>query len=97
MIKDNPLFGVGPENFQEVFLKYKVGLNTDTRYAHNIFLHMWAELGIIGLSSIIYLIITFLKNSLIPLRHCELRQSRGEAISFFYISFWPRIPPAQSC
>ena len=61
MIKDNPLFGVGPGNFQEVFLKYKMGLSTDTRYAHNIFLHHWAETGILGLLGIIYLIISFFR------------------------------------
>ena len=83
VIKDNYLLGVGPGNFQEVFLKYKAGLSTNTRYAHNVFLHTWAEAGIIGLASIIYLIITFLKNSMMLRCHCEPRRSRGEAISLF--------------
>ena len=61
VIKDNPLFGVGPGNFQEVFLKYKVGLSTDTRYAHNILLHTWAETGMLGLIAIFYLFIHFFK------------------------------------
>ncbi|MBU4342948.1 MAG: O-antigen ligase family protein [Candidatus Omnitrophica bacterium] len=61
VIKDNPLFGVGPGNFHEVFLKYKTGLSTDTRYAHNIFLHHWAETGILGLLGIVYLIISFFR------------------------------------
>jgi O-antigen ligase len=59
VIKGHPLFGVGPGNFQEVFLKYKVGLSTNTRYAHNIFLHQWAETGIIGFVGMLSLITTF--------------------------------------
>ena len=61
VIKDNPLFGVGPGNFQEVFLKYKVGLSTNTRYAHNILLHQWAEIGLFGLMGLLYLTIIFLR------------------------------------
>ena len=59
IIKDHPFFGVGPGNFQEVFLKYKIGLSTNTRYAHNIFLHTWAETGLLGLIALIYLISAF--------------------------------------
>ena len=61
VIKEHPFTGVGPGNFQEVFLKYKVGLSTDTRYAHNIFLHTWSETGILGLIGIFYLIAAFFK------------------------------------
>ena len=61
IIKAHPVLGVGPGNLKDVFLKYKVGLSTNTRYAHNIFLHMWAETGILGLIGIVYLIINFLK------------------------------------
>ncbi|MCX5687491.1 MAG: O-antigen ligase family protein [Candidatus Omnitrophica bacterium] len=56
IIKDHPFLGVGPGNFQKVFLKYKIGLSTDTRYAHNIFLHQWAETGILGFFGIFYLV-----------------------------------------
>ena len=63
IIKDNTIFGVGPGNFQEVFLKYKEGLSTDTRYAHKIFLHAWAETGILGLIGIFYLIVNFIKGT----------------------------------
>ncbi|MFH1854151.1 MAG: O-antigen ligase family protein, partial [Candidatus Omnitrophota bacterium] len=61
IIKAHPLLGVGPGNFQEVFLKYKVGLR-DTRYAHNIFLHQWSETGLLGLIGLTYLIIVLLRN-----------------------------------
>ena len=61
VIKDHPFFGVGPGNFQEVFLKYKVGLSTNTRYAHNIFLHQWAETGLLGIIGILFFITSILK------------------------------------
>lgn len=61
MIKAHPIFGVGPANFQELFLKYKAGLSTDTRYAHNILLNMWAETGILGIAGMSLLIINLLR------------------------------------
>lgn len=60
IIKDHPFLGVGPGNFQEVFLRYKVGLSTDTRYAHNIFLHLWSETGMLGFIGMLFLITTFI-------------------------------------
>jgi len=47
-IKDHPFLGIGPGNFQEVFLRYRAGWSTDTRYAHNIFLQTWLETGLLG-------------------------------------------------
>ena len=64
IIKDHPVSGVGPGNFQEVFLKYKIGLSTNTRYAHNIFLHMWSETGILGFAGIFFLIFSLLQKGL---------------------------------
>jgi O-antigen ligase len=61
VIKDHPLAGVGPGNFQEVFLRYKVGLTTDTRYAHNILLQQWSETGILGFIGMILLLFSFIK------------------------------------
>ncbi|MBU3912021.1 MAG: O-antigen ligase family protein [Candidatus Omnitrophica bacterium] len=63
IIKNHFISGVGPGNFHEVFLNYKVGGGTDTRYAHNIVLHQWAETGITGLIAIIFLIWAFIKKA----------------------------------
>jgi len=65
IIKEHPFLGIGPGNFQEVFLKYyKLGWGTGTRYAHNIFLQIWSETGVLGLLSIIYLFMAFIRNTL---------------------------------
>jgi len=62
MIKDHPVVGVGPGNFQQAFLKYKTDLKSaDPKYAHNIFLHMWAETGTLGLIGIIFLVLVFFR------------------------------------
>ncbi|MFA5388694.1 MAG: O-antigen ligase family protein [Candidatus Omnitrophota bacterium] len=63
-IKDHPLIGIGPGNFQEVFLKYKSGWSIDSRYSHNILLQTWLETGVVSLAAICLLIITFTKRSL---------------------------------
>lgn len=62
IIKDYPVFGIGPGNVQELFLKYKIGAGTGTRYAHNIFLQTWVEMGVLGTAAIFYLINNFFKN-----------------------------------
>jgi len=75
VIKDHFLLGVGPGNFQEVFLKYKVGLSTDTRYAHNIFLQTWAETGVAGMAAMLWLIFLFFRKA-----------SRKPALLFIFLS-----------
>ncbi|MFH1397338.1 MAG: O-antigen ligase family protein [Candidatus Omnitrophota bacterium] len=54
VIAANPLFGTGPGNFNLA----------DSRYAHNSYLQIWAELGILSLVSFIWLVITALKQAL---------------------------------
>ena len=61
VIKDRPITGIGPGNFKEAFLNYKVGMSTNTRYAHNTLLHQWAEIGLFGLMGLLYLTIIFLR------------------------------------
>jgi O-antigen ligase len=51
LIKAYPLMGVGLGNFNI----------TQSRYAHNFLLQLWAEMGLLGLISFIWLIIGYLK------------------------------------
>jgi len=54
MIKAHPLIGVGVNNFMKNYKKYKeipeYALTSDFMYAHNNFLHMAGEIGLVGLS-----------------------------------------------
>jgi len=71
-IKDHPFLGIGPGNFQEVFLKYRVGWSSDTRYSHNIFLNVWIETGALGLIAIALLITTFINKSFLKSKYLFL-------------------------
>jgi len=51
IIKLRPIFGVGLGNFNIIF----------SRYAHNSYLQFWAEAGIFGISALLWLIFSILK------------------------------------
>ncbi len=61
IIKDNPFVGVGLNNYTEIMDAYDntpEGLRSITRHAvHNIFLHIGAETGVLGLIAFILLIV----------------------------------------
>ena len=49
MIKEQPVLGKGVNTFSKYFPKYKPADYPDLRYAHNSYLQMWSEIGIVGL------------------------------------------------
>lgn len=58
MIGEHPWFGVGLGGFGRLYLKYKIaGLNST--YAHNFYLQLAGEIGIIGLLIFLWLIYRF--------------------------------------
>lgn len=60
MIIHNPILGVGVNTYSLNIDKYKIRDNSkfigDSGYSHNIYLHMAAEIGILGLFSFLWLI-----------------------------------------
>lgn len=65
MIWDHPFFGVGIGGFGKLYLKYRVaGLNST--FAHNFFLQIAGETGIIGLLIFIWLLLRFFRYSSSP-------------------------------
>ena len=64
IIKDFPWQGVGIGNFSNIYPKYKELIANETRFAHNIFLHTWVELGLLGTLSLILLLFTFIRITL---------------------------------
>ena len=49
MIKDQPIIGLGPNTFMANYLRYATGPNQGPAYAHNCFIQIAAETGIISL------------------------------------------------
>ena len=53
MIRENPVFGVGPGQYGTVYMAYKEPLAEEVQMAHNCFLQLWAETGFIPFISFI--------------------------------------------
>jgi len=56
MVKEHPLFGFGINTYSRNFPRYKPEEYPDLRYAHNSFLQMASEIGILGLFSFLVIV-----------------------------------------
>ncbi|HYR27681.1 MAG TPA: O-antigen ligase family protein, partial [Thermoanaerobaculia bacterium] len=63
IIKDQPVFGVGPANVKEVYSLYRKHDAPRTRppHLHNNVVQLWAERGVLGLTAYLLFIILFLR------------------------------------
>ncbi len=66
IIKDNPIFGIGPGMFQEYYLKYQSRFSVPylewaVPQPHNLFLAFWLQTGILGLLGFFWLIFVFFR------------------------------------
>jgi O-antigen ligase len=64
MFKDNPVFGAGFGNYGALFLYYRPEYVLNTLFAHNIFLQILAETGIVGIISFAAAFYFMAKNAL---------------------------------
>jgi len=88
MIKDSPILGIGLGAFELNYLKYQAGflesypeyinVNVKAGEAHNEYLQMGAELGVIGLIFFLLIILLFYKSSLNFIR--KINQDRTRLI-----------------
>ncbi|OGH16154.1 MAG: hypothetical protein A3C30_02825 [Candidatus Levybacteria bacterium RIFCSPHIGHO2_02_FULL_40_18] len=62
-IRKNPLFGTGPGNFIEASNKFKGNYSTPTETAHNVFLEMLVENGVLAGIVFVFLIFELLRRS----------------------------------
>jgi O-antigen ligase len=76
MIKDHPFLGRGLGTFGVVNPNYISLPEGFSRYAHNAYLQVWAETGIIGLLPFISVIWLVLKKAVYGLRSCRDREAR---------------------
>ncbi len=65
MIQKHPVTGVGMERFREKYQKYRYKREKQNLgHAHNNFIHITAENGIVGLTGLLYLLFFYLHTSL---------------------------------
>lgn len=68
ILKDHPFFGIGPGNFQDTYLAYQQFFPPYLEWAvpqpHNLYLAFWLQTGIIGLIGFLWLVTSWLRDSL---------------------------------
>jgi putative inorganic carbon (hco3(-)) transporter len=83
MIKEHPILGFGVNTFSQHFPDYKPEEYPDDRYAHNCYLQMAAEIGIVGTVFFMMFIIAALFSSLKGILRLPDGQRKGLAIGLF--------------
>ncbi|MFA6637218.1 MAG: O-antigen ligase family protein [Candidatus Omnitrophota bacterium] len=83
MIKEHPVLGFGVNTFSKHFPDYKPEGYPDDRYAHNCYLQMASEIGIVGAVFFMMFIIAALFSSLKGILRLPDGQRKGLAIGLF--------------
>ena len=99
MFKNNLVFGIGPKMYRKKCSSDDYGVNdrSCSTHPHNIYFQLFAETGIVGISSFVLFYLYILKSLLFFFKK-KLRDYRPrDHISFFmtaaiFINFWPLIP-----
>jgi O-antigen ligase len=56
MLRDHPVLGAGLRAYKQVMVPYVTGARIPELYPHDVFLAMWAELGLLGLLAFVILL-----------------------------------------
>jgi O-antigen ligase len=73
ILKDNPIFGIGPGNFQNKYLEYQKYFPPYLEWAvpepHNLYLAFWLQSGILGIIGFLLIISAWLKNIIAEIKN----------------------------
>lgn len=86
MLLDHPVFGIGWGTYWLVYPAYDFFINnseTTIYHAHNMFLHIGAELGFLGLGSFIWLLTALVRLTVKLYRGCRRPEVCGVALGLF--------------
>ncbi|MBI3321171.1 MAG: O-antigen ligase family protein [Candidatus Omnitrophica bacterium] len=82
MIRDRPVLGHGVNTFMSNYLAYWVGGEQQPRYAHNCYLQMAAETGIVGLAAFLWLLWSLMARLVRAIRRARW-EDRAVLLGFF--------------
>jgi len=89
MIKNNPLFGIGPGNFQNKYLEYQKYFPPYLEWAvpqpHNLFLAFWLEAGFIGMVGFVLLLVQFFRDNQKAIKNNHLYGTLCFAILLYFL------------
>lgn len=87
MIKAHPFLGVGVNTFSKNYGKYKIGPEEkgwesgETKYAHNNFLHLGGETGLLGLAAFLWFLFIIFKQGFLLFRKLSDEYLKAVAVS----------------
>lgn len=90
MLREHPLIGIGWGAYWMVYPSYDFFINnseTTIYHAHNMFLHIGAELGLLGLGAFIWLLAAILQITLSLYRKCSSYHTCGITLGLL-VAFW---------
>jgi len=76
IVRDYPFLGTGIGTFGIVYPGYKFPQANEVQYAHNWYLQVASEMGILGLGALFWLLITFIKEGIKTLRFEKKKSQR---------------------
>jgi len=86
MIKDRPVFGHGVNTYMPIFQSYRRDPHNYPTYAHNCFVQLAAELGLLGLAAFCWIFIKFFLDGFFQLRTIEREKKDLIVISIGLLS-----------
>jgi O-antigen ligase len=93
IFNENKFFGSGPRSYRNSCKDYQINKYSCDRHPHNFYLQLLAETGIVGLSLLIFLYMTIVKEVIIIYKKKEKNYKIKICILAFYIAaLWPIIP-----
>ncbi|HWL08469.1 MAG TPA: O-antigen ligase family protein [Planctomicrobium sp.] len=67
VISEHPVFGVGPGNFRQHYLKHKLpGSSEEILDPHNFLLDAWSQGGVLALAGVLVLVFVWFRRNLVP-------------------------------
>ena len=88
MIKDRPLFGHGINTFMTLFEQYRLDSGSNPTYAHNCFIQLAVEVGLVGLIGFLFIIIKLFQYFLC---HFEIMLSNDQNAAYLAVGIFSGI------